>query len=122
MCGAIAAGNSRRRRRSSTRANSRTEKTGKLPNEPDGTLIRFEPDPTIFKAVEFRTEIIERRLRHYSYLNTGLKLIYNGQTFQSRRGLMDLVLEDLQTDGSEPIYPPLRYASKTARILFHAHQ
>src|SRR5271154_7198265 len=39
----------------------KSEKTGKLPNEPDGTLIRFEPDPAIFKAVEFRTEIVERR-------------------------------------------------------------
>jgi topoisomerase IV subunit B len=83
-----------------------------------GTLIRFEPDPTIFKTVEFKPELVEKRLRHYSYLNTGLKLIYNGQTFQSRRGLMDLVLEDLQTDGSEPIYPPLHYASKTLEFCF----
>src|SRR5258708_591897 len=72
----------------------KSDKSGKAAGDPDGTLIRFEPDPTIFKKIEFRTEMIERRLRHYSYLNTGLKLIYNGQTFQSRRGLMDLVLED----------------------------
>jgi topoisomerase-4 subunit B len=96
----------------------KNDKSGKLPNEPDGTLIRFEPDPTIFKKIEFRPEMVERRLRHYSYLNTGLKLIYNGQTFQSRRGLMDLVLEDLQTDNSEPIYPPLHYASKTLEFCF----
>ena len=94
------------------------DNTGKATNEPDGTLIRFEPDPTIFKEVEFRTDHVERRLRHYSYLNTGLKLIYNGQTFQSKRGLMDLVLEDLQADGSEPIYPPLHYASKTLEFCF----
>jgi DNA gyrase subunit B/topoisomerase-4 subunit B len=96
----------------------KNEKDGKVANEPDGTLIRFEPDPTIFKTVEFRQELIEKRLRHYSYLNTGLKLIYNGQTFQSRRGLMDLVLEDLQEDNSEPIYPPLHYASKTLEFCF----
>src|SRR6478609_9526163 len=41
--------------------------------EPDGTLIRFEPDPTIFKDAEYKNEHIERRLRHYSYLNSGLK-------------------------------------------------
>ncbi|HEX3800861.1 MAG TPA: DNA topoisomerase IV subunit B [Verrucomicrobiae bacterium] len=96
----------------------KNEKDGKLANEPDGTLIRFEPDPTIFKTIEFRQELIEKRLRHYSYLNTGLKLIYNGQTFQSKRGLMDLVLEDLQADNSEPIYPPLHYASKTLEFCF----
>ena len=63
-------------------------------------------------------EHVERRLRHYSYLNTGLKLIYNGKTFQSRNGLLDLVMEDLQADGSEPIYPPLHYASKTLEFCF----
>jgi len=96
----------------------KTDKQGKVANEPDGTLIRFEPDPTIFKTIEFLPEMVERRLRHYSYLNTGLKLIYNGQTFVSRRGLMDLVLEDLQGDNSEPIYPPLHYASKTLEFCF----
>jgi topoisomerase-4 subunit B len=86
--------------------------------EPDGTLIKFEPDPAIFKEVEFRPEHVERRLRHYGYLNTGLKLIYNGKTFQSRNGLLDLVMEDLQADNSEPIYPPLHYAEKTLEFCF----
>ena len=80
----------------------KNEKKGKA-TEADGTLIRFEPDPAIFKEVEFKPEHVERRLRHYSYLNTGLKLIYNGKTFQSRNGLLDLVMEDLQADNSEPI-------------------
>ena len=96
----------------------KNDKSGKAAGEADGTLIRFEPDPTIFKTVQFKTELVERRLRHYSYLNTGLKLIFNGQTFQSRRGLMDLVLEDMQADNSEPIYPPLHYASKTLEFCF----
>jgi DNA gyrase subunit B/topoisomerase-4 subunit B len=95
----------------------KNEKKGKA-NEPDGTLIRFEPDPTIFKEVEFRADHIEKRLRHYSYLNSGLKLIYNGKAFQSRHGLHDLVMEDLQTDGSEPIYPPLHYSEKTLEFCF----
>jgi DNA gyrase subunit B/topoisomerase-4 subunit B len=100
-------------------------KQGKLKNEkkgkatdPDGTLIRFEPDPSIFKEIEFKPEHVERRLRHYSYLNSGLKLIYNGQTFQSRNGLLDLVMEDLQADNSEPIYPPLHYSEKTLEFCF----
>src|SRR4051812_30983593 len=95
----------------------KNEKKGKN-TEPDGTLIRFEPDPVIFKETEFRPEHIERRLRHYAYLNTGLRLIYNGKTFQSRNGLLDLVMEDLQADQSEPIYPPLHYASKTLEFCF----
>ncbi len=93
------------------------EKKGKCA-EPDGTLIRFEPDPAIFKEVEFKPEHVERRLRHYSYLNTGLKLVYNGKTFQSRNGLLDLVMEDLQADNSEPIYAPLHYSEKTLEFCF----
>lgn len=95
-----------------------SEKSGKAANEPNGTYIRFEPDPAIFKKYEFRTDFIEKRLRHYSYLNTSLKLIFNGQTFQSRRGLMDLVLEDLAKDNAEPIYPPLHFTSKTLEFCF----
>ena len=76
------------------------------------------PDPEIFKASEFRTDFVEKRLRHYSYLNSGLKLVFNGKAFQSRNGLLDLVMEDLATDNSEPIYPPLHYTSKTLEFCF----
>ena len=93
------------------------QKKGKT-TEPNGTFVQFEPDPAISKEYEFKTEHIEKRLRHYSYLNSGLKLIFNGQTFQARRGLMDLILEDLQADNSEPIYLPLHYTSKTLEFCF----
>jgi topoisomerase-4 subunit B len=93
------------------------ENKGKT-TEPNGTFVEFEPDPTIFKDSEFKPEFIEKRLRHYSYLNTGLRLIFNGKEFVSRRGLMDLVLEDLAGDNAEPIYPPLHYTSKTLEFCF----
>jgi topoisomerase-4 subunit B len=98
------------------------EDSGKT-KEPNGTFIEFEPDPEIFKDSEFKMEFVERRLRHYSYLNTGLKLVLNvagaePKIFQSRHGLMDLVMEDLSTDGSGPIYPPLHYAGKTLEFCF----
>jgi topoisomerase IV subunit B len=99
------------------------EQKGKT-KEPDGTFIEFEADPTIFKDSAFRVEHIERRLRHYSYLNTGLKLVLNlaevpePKTFQSRLGLMDLVMEDLEADGAEPLYPPLHYTSKMLEFCF----
>src|SRR4051812_28471916 len=93
------------------------QKKGKT-EEPDGTYVEFEPDPSIFKESEFRQEHIEKRLRHYSYLNSGLKLNFNGTVFQARRGLMDLILEDLSADNSEPIYLPLHYSSKTLEFCF----
>jgi len=98
------------------------EETGKT-KEPNGTYIEFEPDETIFKNSEFKLEYIERRLRHYSYLNTGLKLVLNvkgtePKAFQSRHGLMDLVMEELGVDGSEPLYSPLHYSGKTLEFCF----
>ncbi|HOW65995.1 MAG TPA: DNA topoisomerase IV subunit B [Candidatus Paceibacterota bacterium] len=98
------------------------ENSGKDAKEPDGTLIRFEPDPEIFKETVFRPEYIEKRLRYYSYLNAGLKLVYNSQEIQSRLGLLDLVMDDLRSDESEPIYPPLHYSCKTLEFCFtHTH-
>jgi len=99
------------------------EGSGKT-SEPNGTYIEFEPDPGIFKGSEFHQEFVEKRLRHYSYLNTGLKLLLTmpGMTepklFQSRFGLMDLVMEELASDGAEPIYSPLHYAGKTLEFCF----
>ena len=96
----------------------KAEKKGKVPGEPNGTFIEVEPDPEIFKETEFKAEHVERRLRHYSYLNAGLRLVYNGKVFQSRLGLLDLVMEDLAADGGEPMYPPLHYTSKTLEFCF----
>lgn len=96
----------------------KSERSGKDPKEPNGTFVSFEPDPEIFKDYEFRDEHLEHRLRHFSYLNPGLKLIYNGKVFQSRHGLLDLVMEDLKADNAEPIYPPLHYTSKTLEFCF----
>ncbi len=96
----------------------KSQKQGKSPDEPDGTFIQFEPDPQIFKDFQFRPEHIERRLRHYSYLNAGLRLSYDSKEFQSKHGLMDLVMEELESDNSEAIYSPLHYSSKTLEFCF----
>src|SRR5439155_998445 len=82
----------------------KNEKKGKTNHESDGTFIRFEPDPDIFKKVEFRPEFVEKRLRHYSYLNTGLKLIYNGTTFQSRDGLRECMVGAVSLRLKDPVF------------------
>src|SRR5881628_2692972 len=43
----------------------KNERKGRSGDAADGTYIRFEPDPEVFKQVEFRPEFVERRLRHY---------------------------------------------------------
>src|SRR5438034_4345831 len=88
----------------------KNEKSGKATTEPDGTFIKFLPDPEIFKKIEFLPEHVERRLRHYSYLNSGLKLNYNGKVFQSRNGLLDLVMEDRKSTRLNSSHTVISYA------------
>ena len=66
---------------------------------PDGTFVRFTPDPVIFARYEWNEEFIAHRLRYYAYLNSGLSLVYNGQRFHSKQGLADLLGEEI---GEEP--------------------
>ncbi len=89
------------------------ERKGKAPREPDGTSVRFEPDPEIFGDVKFAADHVTRRLQLYSFLNAGLRIEYNGQTFLSRNGLLDLLRDDV---GDEALYPPLHFRSKTLEL------
>jgi topoisomerase IV subunit B len=82
-------------------------------SEPDGTLVRFEPDPEIFGKVAFSPDHVERRLKLYSFLNAGLRLEYNGRILISRNGLLDLLRDEV---GDEALYPPLHYQSKTLEL------
>jgi len=86
---------------------------GKAPEEPEGTLVSFEPDPDIFGSVAFSADHVARRLRWYSFLNAGLRIEYNGQIFLSRNGLLDLLREEV---GDEALYPPLHYRTKTMEL------
>tara|TARA_A100001037_G_scaffold293781_1_gene310807 strand:- start:394 stop:2217 length:1824 start_codon:yes stop_codon:yes gene_type:complete len=97
------------------RGNLESEKKGSSKNEPDGTLVRFVPDPKIFKKYSFLDELIDRRLKHYAYLNSGLRLIYNGKKYYSRKGLLDLIAAEI---GDQAIYPPVYFATKTLEFSF----
>lgn len=68
----------------------------------NGTEITFVPDHEIFPHFKFRKEYVERMLRNYAYLNPGLKIIFNGETFFSENGLKDLLEEELE---NETLYP-----------------
>ena len=91
------------------------EQRGKAAGEPDGTFVRFSPDPEIFRKIDFREEHVSRRLRLYTYLNAGLKIRFNGTVFSSRDGLKDLIDEE---SGDEALYPVLHHREKTIEIAF----
>ena len=69
----------------------------------NGTEISFIPDADIFLHFKYRKEYIERMLRNYAYLNPGLKILFNGETFYSENGLKDLLEEELESDTLYPI-------------------
>ena len=71
-------------------------------DEPNGTRVVFEPDEQMFRNYQYRDQHIERLLRNYCYLNTGLTIFCNGTKYQSKDGLKDLLTERM--DG-EPLYP-----------------
>lgn len=90
--------------------------------EQRGTLIEFEPDASrgIFENYVFREEYIETMLRNYAYLNTGLTLIFNGKRYLSKRGLLDLLTENMTV---EPLYPIIHLKGDDIEIaLTHTNQ
>ncbi len=89
----------------------RTEDT----NEANGTYIFFEPDNTLFLNYSFRTEFIETMLRNYTYLNTGLAIIFNGQRIISRNGLVDLLNDNMTSTG---LYPIIHLKAEDIEIAF----
>lgn len=89
------------------------ESKGRIQAEPDGTFISFEPDPEIFGEGTFDPDLIDRRLKYYSFLNAGLRIEFNDRVYLSRKGLLDLLRDEL--DG-EALYPPLHFRSKTLEL------
>jgi topoisomerase-4 subunit B len=78
--------------------------------ERNGTLVEFTPDTEIFGRFAFRQEYLEKRVQHYAYLNAGLRIQLNDQTFVSEDGLMDLLSDEA---GDSTIYPVIHSRDKT---------
>ena len=97
-----------------------SEKLSKEPNAPTGTFVRFIPDEEIFKKYDWNEEFLRHRLRYYSYLNSGLKLTFNNETFVSEEGLEDLLREEVGTDAA--LYPVLHCKQDRLEFAFtHTH-
>ena len=88
--------------------------------EENGTYIYFEPDNTKFQNYRFHDEIVENMLRNYTYLNTGLTIMYNGRRILSRHGLEDLLKDRMTNDA---LYPIIHLQGEDIEIAFtHANQ
>lgn len=83
-------------------------------NEENGTYVRFKPDNELFRDFAFKDEYVETMMKNYSFLNTGLTIVYNGQKFHSRNGLLDL-LKDRMTN--EPLYPIIHFTGQDIEVV-----
>lgn len=88
--------------------------------EQNGTYVKFKPDNELFRDFAFKDEYVETMMKNYSFLNTGLTIVYNGQKFHSRYGLLDL-LKDRMTN--EPLYPIIHFTGHDIEVVItHAAQ
>ena len=88
---------------------------GTSPDDENGTLIYFEPDDSLFHSYHFQPEFVEIMLRNYTYLNTGLTIMFNGRRILSRNGLVDLLTDTMTT---QPLYPIIHLKGEDIEIAF----
>ena len=101
------------------RGEKKSDNTQKTQEE-NGTFIFFEPDNTLFKNYKFHDEYVETMLRNYTYLNSGLTIMYNGRRIKSRNGLEDLLVDNMTVD---PLYPIVHIKGEDIEIAFtHTNQ
>lgn len=93
-----------------------SDKKGKQNGEPDGSLVCFTPDPEIFGSISWNEDFIRDRLLFYAYLNSGLRLEYNGQAFVSRAGVADLLRKEIGDE--QPLYEMLHFNDKHLEFAF----
>lgn len=93
-----------------------TQTKHELPtNLDDGTEVIFDCDGDIFTDYVYRMDYIETMVRNYTFLNVGLKMIFNGQEFKSENGLLDLLNTHIS---DEPLYPVIHIRSKDIELAF----
>lgn len=89
-------------------------------DEENGTYVKFVPDKDIFLNYKYNDEFVETMLKNYSFLNTGLTIVYNGRRIHSRNGLVDLLRENMTND---PLYPIMHFTGTDIEVVItHANQ
>jgi topoisomerase IV subunit B len=84
-------------------------------DEQNGTYIEFVPDDTIFKKYAFKTAYLDKMMWNYCYLNRGLVINYNGERYQSKNGLKDLLENNMDGD---PLYPIIHIEADDIEVAF----
>lgn len=89
-------------------------------DEENGTYVKFMPDNNVFLNYKYNDEFVETMLKNYTFLNTGLAIIYNGRRLYSRNGLVDLLKENMT---NEPLYPIMHFVGQDIEVVItHTNQ
>lgn len=83
-------------------------------SESNGTLVSFVPDDSMFKNYKFHPEFLESQIWNYCYLNAGLKINFNGKTYISKNGLLDLLQR--KTNEDEIRYPIIHLSADDIEV------
>lgn len=83
-------------------------------DEENGTYVKFVPDKDIFLNYKYNDEFVETMMKNYSFLNTGLTIVYNGRRIHSRNGLVDLLRENMTND---PLYPIMHFTGTDIEVV-----
>lgn len=84
-------------------------------DEANGTYVEFIPDDSIFKKYAFKTAYLDKMMWNYCYLNRGLSIYYNGEKYNSKDGLKDLLENNMDGD---PLYPIIHLEDEDIEVAF----
>lgn len=82
-------------------------------DEKNGTFISFLVDEEVFGTYAYNMEYVEQMVKNYTYLNLGLTIRLNGQSYVSKNGLLDLLNENMS---DEPLYPPIHLSGDDIEV------
>ncbi len=89
--------------------------------EPNGTLVTFRPDDTVFKNYHFIPDFLENQIWNYCFLNAGLTINFNGQKYLSKNGLLDLLQR--KTNAEDIRYPIIHLKGEDIEVaITHENQ
>lgn len=84
-------------------------------DETNGTYVEFIPDDSIFKKYAFKTAYLDKMMWNYCYLNRGLSIYFNGEKYNSKDGLKDLLENNMDGD---PLYPIIHLEDEDIEVAF----
>ena len=82
-------------------------------SEKNGTYISFRVDEEVFGQYAYNLEYVEQMVKNYTYLNLGLTFRFNGRSYVSKNGLLDLLNENMTED---PLYAPIHLSGDDIEV------